>query len=421
MAAKRDNYRLGITIIVMFVLFFSCLLFIGSKGLFEAEKREFIVRFEAGPAMAEIVPGSRVTCFGQAVGKVLDTGYVKGDDPQDPRRTDVQFLEVRATALAELDLRSDAKVLATGPPLGGKGMLEVSSRGVAAEPLAPGVPLYGQTVGLQAALSQLTTELDVENPQGLLSLVKLQMDSGDERSLLAKVHHSVEDINVMTGNLARELELMHDTTLLAKVHGGLDKVNVALAEMVELMRDNRPRIDRTLASVEHATEALDTQIVSALAEELDASREASMLAEAHTALARLNESLADINEITSRSERVVVLNAERIDELVENATQASSHLHAGIKDLKLHPWKLLFPPSTAEKEQLHTLSIVRQFADAATRLDDATSRLKALADAHGGQLAGDDRDLLEIRAELAASVERFYEAERVLWQEMKAE
>ncbi|HRX85142.1 MAG TPA: hypothetical protein P5572_08995 [Phycisphaerae bacterium] len=418
MSRTQDHFRLGLTVILMFALFVACLLFIGGKGLLQKEMRPLTVRLEAGPAMPEISAGSLVTCFGQPVGKVVTTDFVFDTDPHAPQGPKTQFLEVHAEAAAELDLRADCVIVVAGPPLGGKGYLEIVNRGVSAKPLAPDARIEAGTTGLQAALAQLTAEFDAQNPSSLLAQIKRQLEPDAEDSIIYKVNVSLANISRLTASLAREVDRKQDGVLLAKVHTALDKVNAGLGEILEMVQDTRPQVDTIMESAGHAMQRVDEGIVGPLAEELDRTQDSSLLAEVHEAMGQLNSSLAHVETITSEGERTVVLNSARIDELVQNATEASILLKRGVKDLALQPWRLMNKPSAREQRELSNMDVAREFSDAAARLDDAAVRLKALADAEGTALAADDPKLQQIRKDLAESIDDYNKAEAALWKRL---
>lgn len=423
MAAKRDTFKLGLTVIIMFGLLVGCLWFIGGSRLFAAPRSVIVVRFAPGGTMPEISAGSFVYYFGQKVGVIEQTSIVEDVDIKDPTVTDQQYLEVQVVLYEDLGLRQDCKIVASGPPLGGIGMLEIISRGRSPHPIVAGEPIYGQVAGFQAALNLLSQELDEANPEGLVSLIKTQLDAGDEPSLMVKVHKSLADINALTASLARELDREQDDVLISKVHTSVDRINSSLAGIDDLVEENRPKIDRTLSSIDRASGTLDKNIVAVLAREfeLQEDQDRTLLTKVHDAFTCLNESLADLNVLTENAKGVVALNKDRISELVENATTASLHLKQGVRDLTLHPWKILFQPSEGERRELHIHNAARDFAEAAAHLDDSTSRLMSLLQAREGQVASDDPELSEIRARLADTVSRFGEAERALWEELAIE
>jgi len=421
MSKQHDHFRLGLAVIVMFALFVACLLFIGGKGFWQPATRTLTVRLAAGPALPEISKGSLVTCFGQPVGKVTETGFVPAPDPVDSAGPEVQLLEVKAQVDAALDLRMDCVIAAAGPPLGGKGYLEIVNRGVARELLAADVPIYASATGLQTALAQLTEEFNARNPASLLSQIKMQLRPELEDSVIFKVHTSLDNIARMTASLASELDKREDDDLIAKVHAAIDKVNHSLAEVLEMVQDTRPRVNQIMTSAGHAMEQVDRDIVATLASELDRNKDASLLAQVHEAMLRLNQSLNNTNTITGEMERTVVLNSARIDQLVQNTTEASILLKRGIKDLALHPWKLFEKPNASRRRELENIDLAREFSDAAARLDDAAIRLKALTDAEGAALSANDPKLVQIQKDLHESVEAFFKAEAALFQRLGVE
>ncbi len=421
MATTRNNFRLGITVICMFILFVACLLFIAGRGFFQPDTNRLTVRLQTGPALPEIGPGSKVTCFGRPVGEVVDTVIRTVPDPGAPAGADIQYLEIHARVLAELDLRADCRVVVSGPPLGGIGMIEIVDRGVAPARLDADAAVLAAPVGLQSALASFSAELDPANPSGLLALVKEQIDPDERHSLMAKVHTSLGDINRITASLGRELDGAQDDVLLSRLNADLTRVGEVLDEILDLVRENRPKIDNTLASVDHAARRIDREVVASLAHELDREHAGGLIARTHSAFERLDQSLRDINAITAEGRQIVLINSGRLDELVENATEASALLKRGVKDLYLHPWKLLSKPTQAEKDELELIDAAREFATAAAHLDDATTRLQALAEAANAGETADDQRLEEIRAELAESVESYFEAEKALWRALRVD
>ncbi len=422
MSRKRDTFKLGIAVLVMAFLLVACLLFVGSD-LFVAKQGVLVVRFRPGGSMPEISEGSVVTYFGQKVGAVVSTAFVEDVDAENLTTPEQQVLEVEVVLHEDLGLRHDCAVVASGPVLGGIGMLEILNRGSSPKALDPSQAIYGQVAGFQAALDMITRELDESNAEGLVSLIKVQLDAEDERSLVLKVHNSLADINTLTATLARELDRELDDVFLAKIHTSVDLINCSLSEVADLVEQNRSKIDSTIASAERATGKLDTGVMDVLARELelDADPEVTLLTKVHDAFTDLNESLAALNVVTDGAKEIVVLNKDRISEVVENAATASRHLERGIHDLELHPWKLIFEPSVGEKRELHMLNVAREFAEAAADLDDSTSRLRSLLDVHEGRMRSDDPSLAEIRARLLETVRKFGEAEQALWAALKVE
>ena len=312
----------------MFALFVGCLLFIAGRGILRADTRPLTVRMLAGQGLPEIGAGSKVTCFGRPVGEVEHTTFQTGADPDQPDAPGLQYLEIHANILAEIDLRADCEVVVSGPPLGGIGMIEIIDRGVAPEHLADDQIILAKPVGLQSTLAMMSEELDSGNPTGLMSMVKNQIDPSQQRSLMFKVHTSLNDINRMTASLARELDASRDNALLDRLNDDLASVGELLNEVLGMVRENRPRVESTLESADNVLQRVDREIIAALADELDLDREASLLAQTHRAFERLDASLADVNTMTAEGREIVIVNRDQIDELVQNATQARCAVEA---------------------------------------------------------------------------------------------
>jgi len=62
--------------------------------------------------------------------------------------------------------------------------------------------------------------------------------------------------------------------------------------------------------------------------------------------------------------------------------------------------RLLNEPKPAEAKQQAIFDAARNFAEAATRIDDAASQLRALSDQHNGEIPSDSADLARLQADL---------------------
>ncbi len=236
--------------------------------------------------------------------------------------------------------------------------------------------------------------------------------------MLAKLHALLDNINLATGALSTQLDADRDGVLLAKVHTALDVLNTGLTQATDMMRENRTPVRNALSSVEATARQLDQGIAKPIAEQLDAANPLGLLAKVHLAVDGMNGSLADLQAITGTTRETIDLNVDRIDKAMLNIKEGSDHLRAGLKDLRLNPWRLLYTPTPSEAREDSIHRAARDFSEAATRLDDAVARLKALADSHRGPIRSDDAQLVEIRTVLAETFRGFADAERALWREL---
>jgi len=247
-----------------------------------------------------------------------------------------------------------------------------------------------------------------------------QLNPQQQTALLTKIHRTMDDVNVATAALRVELQRGDNEAALAKIHLALDHLDAALADVASVIHEGRPRIENTLASVEHATATIDRDVLAALRAQLDASRADSVITKAHQALDRINVALAHVGATAAGAEEIVVLNRPLIEETLQNFSQMSANLHQTSQEVLLNPSKLIWGPDARRDEQLVVFQAARNFAEAATELDRVSQRLQALLaamPAEGGEV---NAELLkEIQGSVRAAFERFQQAEDQLWEQLK--
>jgi len=464
MPKQRDAFKLGVTLLVVLALFLGVLFFLASRG---PTGQHVTVRFRHDAAgMPVLKPGAQVRCGGTQVGTVRRVELREAAAPasrQTPGGAESKpaerqlYLYVEAEVDEAVGLRTDCRIAAEGPALGGTGWLVIESRGTAPKLLGEHDLVEGQPPGGFAAVTDklndlaaaLQAELDASRPNSLMATIKAQLNATDATSLLGKIHKSLDDIGAMTSSmrgqfdpreqatllgklhaslnhinqitaeLRDQLASARDDAMLAKVHRALDTLNAGLRNAAEMLRENREPLHQTLEHLRRTSEQLDAGIAKRIARQLDPDNAAGLIAKIHVGLNRLNASLADINQVTDTTRQLVVLNREKLDELLTNFKQTSEHLKAAAKDIRRNPWRLLYRPSPQEIDRLSVFDAARAFAEAAAELDDAVADLRALAEAQNGQLRADDPQLQRIRARLAETFEKFTQAEAALWQQLK--
>ena len=127
-AQHSDEFKLGLTVIIIIVLFFGTLIFIGGAAVWGPKTRAVRVHFAHSMALPVLKPGGEVRCGGQRVGSIQSVALhdLTVDRPEsrpahDQDGSDRSGLTV--VVIAEVDravgLRSDCKITAEGPTLGG--------------------------------------------------------------------------------------------------------------------------------------------------------------------------------------------------------------------------------------------------------------------------------------------------------------
>ena len=198
--------------------------------------------------------------------------------------------------------------------------------------------------------------------------------------------------------------------LLTKLHFAIDSINGSLESVKRVLASGEGPITRTLANVEETSVHIS--------EQTDPDRPDSLMAYFRTASVKINASLEDMNTVTKTTRDVMVLNRENINRMLVNFKESSDHIKTGVKYVLRNPWRLLNPPDPNEIREQAILDAARSFAEAATRLDDATAQLKALSELHNGMIPFNDPDLEQLRSELKATQEKYQQAEAKLWAEL---
>lgn len=444
MPAERNAFKLGLAMILFFVLFIGVLCFLAPVGGGDLTLQ---VRFPHTRFATKLQPGAQVTCGGQPAGSIERIELRSEKDEKSGYEE--LFAIVTCRVHSSLGLRKDCIIRPVEALLGGMGELVIKDRGLG-EPVQANDIIDGSpTAGIDDLKDSLAGQLDPKDPSSLLALIQAQLKGEDPRStigrilailedlqavsknirnefdpaekqaLLAKLHSILVNVNEVTHSLRTEMDRSSDQAAIVKAHDILDSLSRALRTTADMLEENRAPINETIAHVRATSEMLETQIVARIARQLDPTEAAGLLAKVHVALDRLNGSLKDIQDISTAGREVIVLNAERFNQIIGNFKETSDHLKATSKELRRNPWRLLYQPTLAEAEQANLYDSATAFAEAATRLDDAIARLQALHEAGEGALPADDPRLTEIVEHLRNTFTRFHQVEAALWQQLK--
>lgn len=444
MPAERNTFKLGLTLIVFGVLLIGVLVFLAPRA---GGDLDFVVRFKATDFATPLKDGGQVVCGGTAVGSIKGLRLLEGQDPDSG--ASVLYADVDVAVLEVVDLKRDCRIIPEGQLLGGIGQLRITDRGQG-QPVQPGDIIMGQPeMDISAITRMLAQQLDPNEPTSLLSIIKGQLNPGDERSLLGKIHKSLDDVNAVTQSIENEFDASQKAALLgqlhsildqvnlmttalreetdklqasaisAKLHHALDTVNRALSSAAMLIEDNREDITSTIKHVRGTSEILERQIAARIAEQLDPKAAASLIVKVHAAVDKLDASLSDINTVTDAGQEIVSLNREQISRMVGNLKETSEQLKAASKEIRRSPWRLFYTPSPEELAQANVFDAARAFAEAASKLDDTVVRLQTISSTDPEAIANQQQKLSETRQQLQQTISDFQKAENALWKELK--
>lgn len=449
MTRRQNDFLLGITTIAILAIFMATIIFIYPR--WGEEGRLIELRFPHTEGVAPLKPGSPVLLSGAIqVGEVADvrTAVLDQPPPAPPGEKDL-YIIVWVRVNDDLKLYSDCLITTSQPAIGGTGSVVILSVGSSHQKLVDAGPIYGgRPQGFAATLNALSDRL--LGPNGLMDRVEGLFDATDDRSLVYKIGRSLDDVNAMTASLKLQLdpqeshsliEKVHlladnlaqttgllrdqarsdnDDALIAQLHRTLDTLNDALVNAGGILSDNRAALGRTVQNVEQATAAIDQKLVAALQRELDRDDPQALLGKLHSGMDRVNDSLDNVFALSEQSRQMIVLNRPSLERTIANLREASNQLALGLAEVRLAPWKVFLKATPEEIDRTGVLAAARNFAQAATDLDDAAQRMDALlAASQDDPVIASPEEINAIRAALKSAFERFGKAEEYLFERMK--
>ena len=129
-AQRTDEFKLGVTVIIIIALFFGTVIFIGGAAIWGPKTQTVRVHFGHEMSLPTLKAGGEVRCAGLRVGSIesvemreLPADQVTDEPEQDAN--DKKGVRLAVVVTAEIDrgvgLREDCQITAEGPTLGGSG------------------------------------------------------------------------------------------------------------------------------------------------------------------------------------------------------------------------------------------------------------------------------------------------------------
>ena len=446
---KHSELTAGLFVVVGVVLVLGVVLWLGAADLLRTRGQlvSFYVPMSAGSI--GIIKGAEVTLGDGRIGRIVEVHA----DPANARCLYRARLE-----RSDIKIKRDAKAMVVSAMVGQAKVVLVSI-GTAAETadeahpvrLSGGLDQAMQHVStlaenLKAASSRLRFELDPNQVASLLAKVhgialeitaaarsvkgvagNLQAETSrdDPNGLVGKLHKSAGDVNTATGRLAHQRDPNGKDTVVARVRRAAGNIETetdpnaegslvatargTMSEIHGMVKDGRPKVDRTLASVAAAAEKIEAYTKKDIGEIL------ANLRESNTKILKI---LSDFAVVSEQAKEIVTLNRDNIDETIDNLAQVSVNLKSAAKEIRRNPWRLLYEPDKKELRSQNLYDAVRAFVDGASQLDQSLAKLRLLR-----KIPSDDPAYQEavqkVHKRLLESFGKFTKAEEALWKELQ--
>ena len=315
MQTKREQVLVGV-----FVLFAAGILvatIFALSGAFGGSASTFRAYF---PFAGGLEPGSIVRyAGGPKVGRVEKLQL----DPKDPARIEITF-----SVQAGLPLRADSRVkIMSLSPLGDN-HLEIVPGSDNAKLAASGAVLPSEPY---VDFNALTAKINEIAPQAQELLKTLNDRATELKVTVRRINDLMSDRN--RSNLAETLSEARGMIAenRANVKSTVQNLNAASQKFTPLIEDLR----KTSAQANEALNHVDS-LIGENREDL------------HKAVLELRRSLATVTDLTSKLDQTLDVNAENIDELLENFRHVSENLKEFTDTIKRRPYTLIRSSNPAE-------------------------------------------------------------------------
>jgi len=303
---------------------------------------------------------------------------------------------------AGVEVYSDGKAEISSS-LVGEGRLVIILPGSADKPIADESNPVTIGGGMQRAMADIATT--AENLKLISDAVACQMDMTSERTILGKVYAITDQLNQTAVDIRRELNSQMDGTLISTIRRSAENVHAATDDLREITAAAKPKIDRTFTDVEQAVAKLNAYVNEDVGVIVAALKQASE---------KIAPIMDNLDVLSSSTRQLIQTNQPGIDEVVDNMMLVSADLKATAREVRRNPWRLLYRPDEEEARLANLYDAARAYSSAAEQLDTAISRLDRLSESSDA-----DDELLEVRREMLDSLDKFKDAQDVLWKELK--
>ena len=167
---------------------------------------------------------------------------------------------------------------------------------------------------------------------------------------------------------------------------GLSRPNTLIADVADtvgLGDTQRTQLQQTIASIHATARSLEATMAEVHDDLLPRARRiASSLSQSvetfHAAMAKADESLANVRDVTATARQLALANRDSLSDAIANFREGSEHYAAALAEIRREPWRLLYKPKPSEIEASNVMVAARAFAEGAGRLRDTATRLSAM-------------------------------------------
>lgn len=379
MPNDKNAFKAGLFILIAIGLGVAILFAIRGTGTLLSPMQTVRAEFNLDENLGGLKVGDPVRIGGFDQGKVSDIEFANRD-------TAPRFI-ISFTLPAGYDLREDA-VVQIEQGLTGTANLNIVSVG-AGKPYAEGTTLDGRPSALG----------------------EIYLAAAEAKEAVAKIKSKVDPAYDRYEAVMGKAE-----AVLASADKALGTGDAALANARDLLGDTKTDIRGTVANLHTATGTLKERLPTTFDKaEQFLETTTKTIDGAKGTLEDIRIAAANIKDATAEARSLLVRNRSKIDNMIGSLRNTSTNLESASAEIRRSPWRLLYQPKADELSNLNIYDSTREFAGAATNLNDAASAVRdAMADP-----SITTQQLQELIDALDASFKKYREVETKLWEAVK--
>jgi len=382
MANDRNSLKAGIFIVVAIVLGVVILVAIKGTGSMFNPMRDLTVAFDLTENVGGLKVGDTVRVGGVDQGRVKNIRFVEKDADRNYPHFEVDF-----TLPTKYDVRRDATVQVE------QGLTGTSNLNISA---------FGAAAGIQSG--------EILDGMGS-ALAEFYAIAPEAKELVSRVTGKIDP-----GYAKYETVMSKAEATLAKADSALATGDAALANARDILGDTKTDIRGTMANLNAATGTLKERLPAAFAKAEEFLDKTTKTVEgAKGTLEDLRQTAANTKDATAEARSLLVRNRSKIDNMIASLRGTSTNLESASAEIRRSPWRLLYQPKADELSNLNIYDSAREFASAATHLNDAAS---AVRDATQDPTITPDQ-MKALLTSLDASFAKYKDVETKLWDAVK--
>jgi phospholipid/cholesterol/gamma-HCH transport system substrate-binding protein len=402
MEKQRNALRAGIFMLISLGLVIFVIIAISGAAKFTERFTTYPVAFSLGDDIGGLRPGDDVRIGGLKMGSISDIRI-------DPKRSAVVvFIDVPT----RYPLAKDAGV-SVQRGLTGSASVNIDSFGTGPQ-LAPG----GFLIGQPDALAGLMRRLSAMGPDLQQTVVNLKTASGKLNVDLDKLAATSDSFTATGFAATTTVQDLH--VRVPEIISHYENLTDSAVRMLDTVHDfvgpSSGDFHQTIANLSHFTGDIRQRLPDVLDRTRDILAKLDVtLGRAADAMQDVKGTMANLHAATGSLRSIVVDNRSKFDGIIASLKATSDNLKYASVEIRHSPWRLLYQPKPDEIANLNIYDSVRQFAEGANSLDDASEALRdALKDPNA-----DPAEVKRLMAHLDESFAQFQQVQQKLWKDIR--